>query len=205
VPDALSTVEAASLPTTGMTAWQMIRRTEVESGDAVLVPGATGGIGVTAVQLLEAKGIDAVATSRSETKLKRLADLGATKTLVVESATDLSDALAGVETPAAALVHLGGDWVTESLDRVGRGGTVVVCGQTAGGPATVDIAGMYLGHKHVIGSSMGTQRDLKRVVKLAGDGRIEPPIAREYGFDEAREAFEALTDADLVGKIVLRP
>jgi len=205
IPDSISFMEAASLPTSGMTAWQMIRRADVEAGDAVLVPGATGGVGVAAVQVLEAKGVDAVATSRSAEKLERLADLGATETRVIKSADGLDDSLADLATPASALVHLGGDWVTESLGVVGRGGTVVVCGQTAGGPPTVDLAGMYVGHKRLVGSSMGTQTDLERVVKLTGDGRVEPVVAREYGFEEAREAFEALADANVVGKIVLRP
>lgn len=205
VPDSLSLAEAASLPTSGMTAWQMIRRAAVSAGDTVLVPGATGGVGVAAVQQLDAFGIDSVATSRSQSKLETLAELGATETLVVETADELSAAVEEVTTPDAAVNHLGGDYVTESLRTVDRGGTVVVCGATAGGAPQIDLQGMYVSHKRLVGSSMGTQTDLERIVKLTVDGRLEPVIGAEYPFDAAAEAFASLAESAVVGKVLLRP
>jgi NADPH:quinone reductase-like Zn-dependent oxidoreductase len=85
-------------------------------------PRRVWGVGDAAVQILDAQGIDAVATSRSEPNCRRLRDLGA-GTAVVETATGLANAVNdGGRRPAAALVHLGGKRVAASLEAVGRGG-----------------------------------------------------------------------------------
>lgn len=60
VPDGVDLVDAAAIPIAYMTAYHMTRRADVEPGDLAFVPGATGGVGVAAIQLL-----DAVARARS--------------------------------------------------------------------------------------------------------------------------------------------
>lgn len=205
VPETLTLTEAATLPTSWMTAWQMIRRAEVDSGDTVVVPGATGGVGVATIQILDVFGVDTISTSRSSTKLDQLSKHCTTSTVEVESAGELYGKVREIGTPDAAITHLGGEYVTESLRTVGRAGTVIVCGRTTGRSATVDLSGMYVAHKQLVGSSMGTQADLAHVVRMAGDGRIRPIVGAKYGFEAASEAFEALAQNDVVGKIVLHP
>jgi NADPH:quinone reductase-like Zn-dependent oxidoreductase len=62
-------VAAAALPVAYMTAWHMFRRADIDTGDSVLIPGATGGVGVAATQLADAMGLRSICTSSSVTKL----------------------------------------------------------------------------------------------------------------------------------------
>jgi len=74
VPDGVDLVDAAAIPIAYMTAYHMTRRADVEPGDLAFVPGATGGVGVAAIQLLDAVGARSIATSTSAEKLEHLTD-----------------------------------------------------------------------------------------------------------------------------------
>ena len=203
VPEGMDATTAAALPTAYMTAYRMLQRAEVQAGDRVFVPGATGGVGVAAVQLCDALDIETVGTSRSAAKLDRVRAVGLDRG--VESG-DTAEIEAAVDEPVdAVLNHLGGDYSKLGQSVLRRGGTMVVCGRTAGGTSEFDVADLFLGHKRVVGSTMGTQPDLQRLVELVADGAFEPVIDDTYPLAETDEAFAAMQDGESVGKLVVEP
>jgi len=82
---------------------------------------------------------------------------------------------------------------------------MAICGRTAGGESTIDVASLFLGHKRIVGSTMGTQNDLRRLVELAADGRLRPEIDRTYALGDTDDAFAAMQDRESVGKLVVEP
>jgi NADPH:quinone reductase-like Zn-dependent oxidoreductase len=200
-PDGMDASTAAAIPTAYMTAWHMIRRADVSAGDRVLVLGATGGVGVACVQLLDVIGARSVGTSTSPEKLERLGDLGCDRPVEVAD----PDGVGALDEVDAVLNHLGGEYTEAALRRLRRGGRMVVCGRTAGGQSTVDVARLFLNHHRVIGSTMGTQADLERLVDLVADGAFDPVVGREYDLESTREAFAEMQSRDLFGKSVVRP
>jgi NADPH2:quinone reductase len=80
---------------------------------------------------------------------------------------------------------------------------MVVCGRTAGGSSEIDIPDLFLGHKRVEGSTMGTQRDLERLVDLVADGDFSPEVDATYPLDETGAAFAAMQERAGVGKLVV--
>ena len=72
LPDGANFVAASTLPVVYMTAWRMLERASITADDRVFVPCATGGVGVTTVQLAGFRGAETIWTSTSEQKLKRL-------------------------------------------------------------------------------------------------------------------------------------
>ena len=203
LPDAVDTTTAAALPTAYMTAFHMLRRAEVGPGDLVFVPGATGGVGVAGVQLADAMGARTVGTSSSATKLARVEELGLDHALEVTDPDAMRAAVADVGEPDAVLNHLGGPYTAVGLDVMRRGGRMVVCGRTAGGSSEIDIPDLFLGHKRVEGSTMGTQRDLERLVDLVADGDFSPEVDATYPLDETGAAFAAMQERAGVGKLVV--
>jgi len=203
LPDGVDAATAAALPTAYMTAYRMLQRADVEAGDRVFVPGATGGVGVATVQLCGALGLESVGTSRSAAKLDRVREVGLDRE--IESA-DVDEIEAAVDDPADAVVnHLGGEFSELGQSVLRRGGTMVVCGRTAGGTSEFDVADLFLGHKRILGSTMGTQPDLERLVELVADGAFEPVIDDTYPLAETDEAFAAMRERESVGKLVVAP
>jgi NADPH:quinone reductase-like Zn-dependent oxidoreductase len=205
LPANVDATTAAALPTAYLTAEHMLRRAAVEPGDLLFVPGATGGVGVAAVQLAATRGVRTIGTSSSASKLDRLADLGADHTVQGTDPDHLREAVAEIGTPDAVLNHLGGPYTAVGLDVMRRGGRMVVCGRTAGPTSEIDVPGLYLGHQHVVGSTMGTQTDLERLVDLVADGDLHPQVDHTFPLSETAAAFAAMQERETLGKIVVTP
>jgi NADPH:quinone reductase-like Zn-dependent oxidoreductase len=203
LPEGVTPVEAAAVPTAYMTAYHMFRQADLEVGDRVFVPGATGGVGVATVQIADALGLESVGTSSSGRKLDRVRELGLDRG--VES-TDIDTIREAVDGRFDAVFnHLGGAYTGLGQSVLRRGGTMVVCGRTAGGESTVQVADLFLQHKRVVGSTMGTQGDLRRLLGLVADGEVDPVVDETYPLGETDAAFAAMQDRDQVGKLVVRP
>jgi len=203
LPDGVDATTAAALPTAYLTAYHMLRRAEVEPGDLLFVPGATGGVGVATIQLAGIRGVRTIGTSSSSSKLDAVADLGADHTIRGTDPDDLREAVADIGTPDAVINHLGGVYTGLGLDVMRRGGRMVVCGRTAGPTSEIDIAGLFRGHKRVIGSTMGTQADLERLVDLVAAGYLDPRIDRTFPLAETAAAFETMQERETLGKLVV--
>jgi len=205
LPESVETTTAAALPTAYLTAHHMLRQAAVKAGDLVFVPGATGGVGVASVQLADVLGARTVGTSSSPEKLDTLGELGLDHAVEGTDPETLRAAVGAIGTPDAVVNHLGGPYTELGLDLLRRGGRMVVCGRTAGSESEIDIPGLFLGHKRVIGSTMGTQPELQRLVDLVESGDLDPEIEATYRLDETGEAFAAMQDRNAVGKIVVTP
>ncbi|QPV64724.1 zinc-binding dehydrogenase [Halosimplex litoreum] len=203
LPDGIDATTAAALPTAYVTAYRMLQRADVEASDRVFVPGATGGVGVATVQLCDALGLESVGTSRSAAKLDRVRAVGLDRG--IESG-DVDEIEAAIDEPVdAVLNHLGGAYSKVGQSVLRRGGTMVVCGRTAGGTSEFDVADLFLAHKRIVGSTMGTQPDLQRLVELVADEAFSPVIDETYPLAETGAAFAAMQERESVGKLVVEP
>ena len=205
VPDSLSLRAAAAIPTAYMTAWRMLKRAAVEPGDLVFVPGATGGVGVATTQLADVLHAETIASSRSSEKLDRLASVGADHLLESDDPEALAADVEAIGRPDAVINHLAGPFTRPALEVMKRGGRMVVCGRTAGSVSEFDVPDLFLGHKRIIGSTMGTQGDLRRLVELAADGAYEPVIGGTYDLESTAEAFADMQRREAFGKLVVEP
>jgi NADPH:quinone reductase-like Zn-dependent oxidoreductase len=203
LPDGVDVTAAAALPTAYLTAYHMLRRADLDPGDLLFVPGATGGVGVATIQLAALRGVRTIGTSSSSSKLDTVADLGADHTIHGTDPDHLRDAVTAIGAPNAVINHLGGVYTGLGLDVLCRGGRMIVCGRTAGPTSEIDIAGLFRGHKRVIGSTMGTQRDLERLVDLVATGDLDPRIDRTVPLSETAAAFERMRDRETLGKLVV--
>ncbi|MFB6171659.1 MAG: alcohol dehydrogenase catalytic domain-containing protein [Haloarculaceae archaeon] len=205
LPEGVDLGHAAALPTAYMTAYHMIKKAGTEPGDLVVVPGATGGVGVAAIQLLDAMGARSVGTSTSARKLAELEALGVDHTVQSADVDEIAAELQDLGRADAMLNHLGGEYTSLGVKAVKRGCPVVICGRTAGGVSEIDVQRLFLSHKEVIGSTMGTQGDLAAIVQLVADGHFEPAIGEEYALDETDRAFHDMEDRDAFGQQLIRP
>lgn len=204
LPDNVSITDAAAIPTAYMTAFHMLRRAEIEATDLVFVPGATGGVGIAALQLIDILGARSIGTTTSDEKAARL-DEFADHVIGTDDLDEIKTTVEDIGAPDAVINHLAGEFTDLGLSVMRRGGHMVICGRTAANTSEIDIQQLYSDHQRVIGSTMGTQLDLERLVTLLDDGSISPPIGETYELEETEKAFNDMQTRDLFGKLVIEP
>jgi NADPH2:quinone reductase len=203
LPDGLTSTVGAALPTAYMTAYHMLRRANAGPGDLVFVPGVTGGVGVATVQLASVVGARSVGTSSSAAKLDRVDDLGLDHAIESTDPDEIREAVVDVGAPDVVINHLGGPYTAVGQDVMRRGGRMLVCGRTAGSASEIDVPDLFLGHKRIEGSTMGTQGELERLVDLVAAGEFTPAIEATYPLAETDAAFAAMRKRESVGKLVV--
>ncbi|MFV8183308.1 MULTISPECIES: zinc-binding dehydrogenase [unclassified Streptomyces] len=196
--------QLAALPTAYGTALGMIERGRMRKGETVLVSGASGGVGLAAVQIARARGAKVVAIS-SGTKITAVREAGAHE--VLDRARDVTEQLrfAAPEGIDVALDVVAGDLVGELLPLLREGGRWVIAGALGGYGVAFDVRRLYLHNAQVIGSAMHTPTHFRRLMTLARQAEIQPVVAAVFPLDQAAKAQEELARRAHVGKIVMHP
>ncbi|MFT4882945.1 MAG: NADPH:quinone reductase-like Zn-dependent oxidoreductase [Natronomonas sp.] len=205
LPDSVGFREAAALPTAYLTAWRMLKVGDVGPTDLVFIPGATGGVGVAAVQLAEVLGAETIGTSTSRRKLARLEELGCDSTIQSGDPDELVHEVRSIGNPDVVINHLGGEFTQAGLEVMQRAGTMVICGRTAGGSSSFKVAPFFLQHQEIVGSTMGTQPELQTLVELLAEGAFDPPVGDTYTLEETGAAFDDMIERDAFGKLIIEP
>ena len=197
-PAELSFEEAACLPTAWLTAYRMLFvRAGLRPGQRVLVQGAGGGVATAAIVLGRAAGLEVVATSRSEARLERALELGATHAIPSgERVPERVDAV--IETVGEAT------WA-HSLRSVREGGRVVVAGATTGANPPGELQRVFIRQLDVLGSSMGTLEELRELVRACVVTGARPVIDSVRPLSEAPDAMARIAGGEEMGKLVLVP
>lgn len=199
-PESLSFGEAANLLLAGCTASEMLHTTGVREGDAILVHGASGAVGVSVLQQAALLGATVVGTA-SKRNHQTVRQFGGTPVAYGD----------GLEQRVRALVPKG---VVAALDCVGTDEAVdVSLALVPDRNRIVTIAAAdrakSAGFKAIAGAIPASQayRDSVRggLVRLAGEGRLVVPVARTFALADAVKATEFLMSGHPGGKIVLEP
>ncbi len=214
-PAHLSFGEAAGVGAAYLTAYvALVRLAKVEPGEWVLVHGATGGVGLAAVDLAKSLGARVIATSRSAEKLAVVErEYGVDAALPAPGFRDRVKELTG---GGADVIYdpVGGDVFDESVRAIAFGGRLCVVGFTSGRIATVSTNMPLIKGFSVIGVRAGEygrqfpdkgRENQEAIWRLAVEGKIRPRVHAEYALGDCRAAFEAMQRSDMVGKIVLTP
>jgi NADPH:quinone reductase-like Zn-dependent oxidoreductase len=207
-PRNLSVVERAALPTTFLTAWQMLaHKADVREGEVVLVHAAGSGVGVAAIQIAKLLGATVIATASTDEKLARARALGAD--YLVSSAT--GDLLAEVKRITGkrgvdvVVEHTGAATWERSIQACAWGGRIVICGATSGFDARTDLRHVFFRQLAILGSTMGSKSMMFDVVRHVEAGRLRPVIDRTFPLWDAVEAHRYLEARTQFGKVVLVP
>lgn len=214
-PERLTFAEAAGVGATYLTAYvALVRLAAVQAGEWVLVHGATGGVGLAAIDLAKALGCRVIATSRSADKLAIVArTYPVDATCIAPGFRDEVKALTGGGADVV-LDPVGGATFDESTRTIAFGGRLLVVGFTSGRIATVPANIPLIKGFSVIGVRAGEygrrfpelgRDNMEAVWSLAAEGRIRPRIHREYPLADWHAAFVAMRDSTMIGKLILVP
>ena len=215
MPDGVSFEEAAALPVAYGTAHRMlITHNTIKKGDRVLVLGASGGVGTGCVILAKMLGAEVIACAGSADKLERLKALGADHVIDYKT-TDFSKwAVEKYGKPQRrtyeggvdiVINFTGGDTWVPSLRCLKRGGSLLVCGATAGHDPKEDLRYIWSFELKVIGSNSFYDDDLSALMSMIASGRIKPVIDKVLPLEQAAEGLRLIQDREVMGKVIVTP
>jgi NADPH:quinone reductase-like Zn-dependent oxidoreductase len=195
IPDAVSSAEAASLPLALLTAWHMlVARARLRPGERVLVQAGASGVGVMAIQIALDLGCEVHATASTEARRERLGALGATAWPY--------DAV-GARNFDVVVESVGASTWDRSIRALGWGGRLVCCGATSGPQAALDLRVLFFKQLDVLGSTLGTDADLRAAWALVAAGRVRPVVDRVMPMTRLGEAHALLERREAFGKVVM--
>ncbi len=201
-PNSVTWEEAATLYVAGTTAVAAVRAVEVEPGDVVVVAGATGGVGVFAVQLAKHAGATVLGTARADD-----ADVLRSWGIVP---VEYGDGVAERIRDAVAALPAGGEagGVDAFIDTVGAG-NVELALELGVAPERIDtIADPGAAKTHGVkidgNAAGGGARTLAELAALIVEGALTVPVDTIYPLERVAEAYDHLAERHVVGKVVLR-
>jgi NADPH:quinone reductase-like Zn-dependent oxidoreductase len=186
----------------------LITHARLRPAEDVLVHGATGGVGLAAIQIAKLAGARVFATASSRAKLDAATRLGAD--VAIDHAEDPEwdltlRRLTGKRGVDVIVETVGAATWERSIRALGKGGRLVTCGATSGPIGPTDIRYLFRREQTIQGSNGWTHDDLLAVTRLAWAGRLRPLIDRILPLEETAHGQRAMTRREVIGKIVIRP
>jgi len=189
----------------------LFNRARGEAGETVLVHGASGGVGIGAVQLARARGLTVIGTAGTERGRRMVAEQGAHHVLDHGAPGYLEECvrLTGGRGPDIIMEMLANANLQKDLGAIATRGRIVVIGNRGNTEINArlamnkdaDIRGMALNH--------ATPAQLAGIhaalVEGLRNGTLRPVIAQEFPLAQAAKSHEAVMEAGHHGKIVLVP
>jgi NADPH2:quinone reductase len=206
-PSHLSVEEAGVLSLACVTAYRMlITRAQARAGECVLIHGIGGGAALYALQLAKLTGTEAIVTSSSDDKLARAAQLGAAHTInyAREDVAGRVKEITGGRGVDVVIDSVGAATWPIDLTVARKGGRIVLCGVTTGPIAETNLQAIYWNQLSVLGSTMGSAEDFRRMIRTVEASGLRPVIDEVFPLERARDAMAKMEAGRQFGKIALR-
>ena len=199
----------------GTTLYALRHRANIQPGETMLVLGAGGALGVSAVEIGKLMGARVIAAASTEEKLDLCRERGADETInyatenLKERAKELTNGR-GIDVVYDAV---GGDKAEQALRAIGWEGRFLVIGFTGGIPSIplnltllkgCQIVGIFYGAMTARQPELNAEIS-DELIRLVASGELRPHVSTRYPLEQAGDALRSLMDRTAVGKVVITP
>ncbi|MEL6568485.1 MAG: NADPH:quinone oxidoreductase family protein [Pseudomonadota bacterium] len=221
IPDEMPFDEAAALIMTyGTSHYALKDRADPKPGEKLLVLGAAGGVGIAAVELGKAMGLEVIAAASSQEKVDFCLSKGADKGLVYERGAldrgqqkEFSNQIKEVSGGGVDIIYdgVGGDYAEPALRAMNWEGRFLVIGFPAGIPKlplnltllkSCDVRGVFWG-AFVARNPERNAQHIAELFQFYRDGKIKPHVSGHYPLERAADAITELIERRAQGKVVV--
>ncbi len=214
VPDGMDDHTAAAFSMVYGTSYHALKqRANIQPGETLLVLGASGGVGLAAVELGKAMGANVIACASSDEKLEVAKEAGADD-LINYAEEDLKDALKKRYPKGVDVIYdpVGDKFTEAALRNMAWNGRLLIVGFAAGDIPKLPANLALLKGCSIVGVFWGafTQQEpqvniqnIMELMQLFGQGKIKPRISQVFKFEEYEQALAALSSRTAKGKVVL--
>lgn len=214
IPGRMSFEDAGAFPVAYISSHVALRwQGRLEPGETLLVLGAAGGVGLTAVEIGKAMGARVIAAASTPEKLAVARERGADDVVnySTEKLTDRVMALTDGKGADVCFDPVGGDLFDAALSSLGWGGRILLIGFVAGVPQ-IPANRLLVKHRAALGSSLRyfrwhapdkLRRSVEELMQWYGDGKLRPLVTHRLPLEQSVEAIRLLTDRKAHGKVVV--
>ncbi len=208
VPDGMDWAVAATVCCTAGTAVHVVRtRGRVRAGEKVLVTGASGGVGLQAVQLARLEGATVYAVTSSEAKVAALKEAGAHEVVVAPDLNFVSELRRRTrgEGISVAIEIVGSATFAQTLKVLAPGGRVVVVGNLESGEVQLNPGLVIVKELEILGAYATSPAELEEALRLSHQGLLRPYVCEVLPLEAAASAHFRLEQREVAGRLVLSP
>ncbi len=215
MPESLDFIQAAGFTITYGTSYHALKQSaNIQPGDTVLVLGAAGGVGITAVEIAKAMGARVIAAASSNEKLEFARSAGADETInySTESLRDQCKALTDGKGVDVVYDPVGGELAQQALRALAWHGRYLVIGFASGDipefPANIallkeaSITGVWWGTWAARHPADSVQ-NMQELAAMLTKGELSPRVTETYPLDQFATAFASLSNRKAQGKVIL--
>ena len=216
IPDGMSFEEAGAFPIAYISSDVALRwQGRLEAGETLLVLGAAGGVGLTAVEIGKAMGARVIAGASTPEKLAVAREHGADGLVnyATENLTERVMALTEDKGADVCFDPVGGELADAALSALGWGGRMLLVG-FVGGVQQIPANRLLVKNRSALGSSLRyyrwhapdkLRRSVEALVAWYGEGKLKPCISHRLPLEKTVEAITLLTARKAHGKVVVLP
>jgi NADPH:quinone reductase len=215
IPDSMDWVSAAAFPVAYGTAhFALTHRGNLKPGETLLVLGATGGVGIAAIEVGKMLGAKVIAAASTDEKCQIALDTGADHAVnySIQSLRDEVKAATGGAGADVVFDPVGGDAFTQSVRCINWEGRILIIGFASGEVAQAATNMILVKNFSVIGAVFGehserypneTRERLTQILPEVATGKLNPRVWKTYRLEGVQDALRAIQDRKVVGKMVL--
>ena len=213
---ALNFSQGAGFMVTYGTSYHALKQSaKLKDGETILVLGAAGGVGVTAIEIAKAMGARVIAAASSSEKLEFAKGIGADE-LINYSETPLKEKVKEITGGKGADVvydPVGGELSDAALRATAWHGRYLVIGFASGDIPKFAANILLLKEASAIGVWWGTwaaknphkhTQNIEELGVMIASGHITPRVTEEFAMDQYKDAFEVITERRARGKVILK-
>ena len=216
VPDNVSFESVTGLNSAhGTTLYGLRYRADLQPGETLLITGAAGSVGLSAIEVGKLMGARVIAAASSDEKLALCREAGADETInySTENLKERAKELGGGHGIDVIYDCVGGDKAEQALRAIAWEGRFLVIGFTAGIPS-IPLNLTLLKSCQIVGVFYGamTAREPDKsaaisdqLIEWVANGDLKPHVSERYPLERASEALRALMDRKAAGKLVVTP
>ena len=203
----------------GTTIHGLKQRAALKPNESILILGAGGGLGITAIHVAKAMGAKVIAAVSSEDKLELCKNEGADEGILYPKEMDrdlqkkFSNEIKEISNDGVEVIYdiVGGDYAEPALRAIKRHGRYLVIGFTAGIPKMplnltllkeCQIIGVFWGQFAGLDRDVNA-KNFEELFQMHEEGKIKPFISETFSLDRAGEAIKTLADRKVLGKVVV--
>lgn len=215
IPDSMDWVTAAAFPVAYGTAhFALTHRGNLKPGEWLLVLGATGGVGIAAIEIGKLLGAKVIAAAGTDEKCRIALETGADAAInyATESLRNRVKEITGDHGADVVFDPVGGDAFTQSVRCIAWEGRILIIGFASGNIAQAATNMILVKNFSVIGAVFGEHSDrfpdetrerLVGILPEVATGRLRPRVWKTYPLEGVQDALRAIQDRQVVGKMVL--
>ena len=216
VPESMDFITAASMSLTyGTSSYALFQRANIKENDVVLIHGATGGVGITAIEISKAVGAKVIATASTDEKLKIAKEYGADY-CINYSQNEFKDKVKEyTDGKGANIIYdpVGGEVFNQSLRCIAWNGIILVIGFASGTIASAPTNLPLLKNCSIVGVFWGAWRErepnghnlnMEKILKWWKENKVKPKVSKVFNLEDTKYALQALINREVIGKAVIK-